>query len=93
MGDRCWWLAADFDGPAAMLYAPAYLKADRAAGIPAALEVSRSGTGAHAWLFFAAPVPATTAQQVGTGLLGEAIALPGRMNLRLRPGCSHPKTC
>jgi hypothetical protein len=26
-GDLCWWLAADFDGPMAMLDAPAYLKA------------------------------------------------------------------
>ena len=80
-GDRCWWLAADFDGPAAMLDALAYLKAARAAGAPAALEVSRSGIGAHAWLFFTAPVPAVTARQVGTGLLREAIALRGRMDL------------
>lgn len=80
-GDRCWWLAADFDGPAAMLDALAYLKAARAAGAPAALEASRSGMGAHAWLFFAAPVPAATARQVGTGLLREAIALRGRMDL------------
>jgi hypothetical protein len=55
-GDRCWWLAADFDGPAAMLDALAYLKAARALGVPAALEVSRSGVGAHAWVFFTAPV-------------------------------------
>jgi len=27
-GDRCWWLASDFDGPAAMLNALAYLKAE-----------------------------------------------------------------
>ena len=80
-GDRCWWLAADFDGPAAMLDALAYLKAARAAGAPAVLEVSRSGQGAHAWLFFAASVPAATARQVGTGLLREAIALRGRMDL------------
>jgi superfamily II DNA or RNA helicase len=80
-GDLCWWLAADFDGPAAMLDALAYVKAARAAGIPAALEVSRSGAGAHAWLFFAAPVPAATARQAGTGLLREAIALRGRMDL------------
>ena len=80
-GDRCWWLAADFDGPAAMLDALAYLKAARAAGAPAALEVSRSGMGAHAWLFFAAPVPAATARQAGTGLLREAIALRGQMDL------------
>jgi hypothetical protein len=60
-GDLCWWLAADFDGQAAMLDALAYLKAARTWSVPAALEVSRSGVGAHAWVFFAAPVPAETA--------------------------------
>jgi hypothetical protein len=80
-GDRCCWLAADFDGPTAMLDALAYLKAARAVGAPAALEVSRSGLGAHAWLFFTAPVPATTARQLGSGLLREAIAVRGRMDL------------
>jgi superfamily II DNA or RNA helicase len=80
-GDRCWWLAVDFDGPAAMLDALSYLKAARAVGAPAALEVSRSGTGAHAWLFFTGPVLAVTARQLGTGLVREAIALRGRMNL------------
>lgn len=68
-GDRCCWLAADFDGPTAMLDALAYLKAARAAGAPAALEVSCSGLGAHVWLFFTAPVPAATARQLGSGLL------------------------
>ena len=106
-GDRCLWLAADFDGPAAMLDALAYLKAARAAGAPAALEVSRSGTGAHAWLFFAVPVPAANARLVGTGLLREAIAIRGRMDLssydRLFPsqdvlqaeawGTSSPRRC
>jgi superfamily II DNA or RNA helicase len=80
-GDRCWWLAADFDGPAAMLDALAYLKAARAAGAPAALEISRSGAGAHAWLFFASPIAAALARQIGTGLLREAIALRGQMSL------------
>jgi superfamily II DNA or RNA helicase len=80
-GDRCWWLAADFDGPAAMLDALAYLKAARAVGAPVALEISRSGAGAHAWLFFASPVAAALARQIGSGLLREAIALRGRMSL------------
>ncbi len=79
--DQCHWLAADFDGQAAMLDALAYLKAARAAGASAALEVSRSGLGAHAWIFFAAPVAAATARQLGEGLLREAIALRGRMDL------------
>ncbi|WP_448619274.1 TOTE conflict system archaeo-eukaryotic primase domain-containing protein [Geodermatophilus sp. URMC 65] len=80
-GDRCHWLAADFDGPTAMLDALAYLKAAREVGASAALEVSRSGLGAHVWLFFTAPVPAATARQLGTGLLREAIAVRGRMDL------------
>lgn len=80
-GDRCHWLATDFDGAAAMLDALAYLKAASAASAPVALEVSRSGAGAHTWLFFTSAIPAVTARQVGTGLLREAIALRGRMSL------------
>jgi superfamily II DNA or RNA helicase len=80
-GDLCWWLAADFDGPMAMLDALAYLKATRACSVPAALEVSRSGVGAHAWVFFTAPVPAETARRLGTALLREAMAVRGRMDL------------
>ena len=79
--DRCWWLAADFDGPEAMFDALMYVKAARALQVPVALEVSRSGVGAHAWVFFTAPVPAEAARRLGTGLLREAMALRGRMNL------------
>lgn len=81
-GDQTNWLAADFDGQAAMLDALAYLKAARAVGAPAALEVSRSGVGAHVWIFFTDPVPAAAARQLGTGFVREAIALRGRMDLR-----------
>jgi hypothetical protein len=62
-GDRCCWLAADFDGSAAMLDALNYVKAARSLGVPTGLEVSRSGTGAHAWTFFTSPVPAETARR------------------------------
>ncbi|MDT3444260.1 MULTISPECIES: DEAD/DEAH box helicase [unclassified Pseudofrankia] len=80
-GDRCWWLAADFDGPEAMFDALMYIKAGRALQVPVALEVSRSGTGAHAWVFFTSPVPAETARRLGSGLLREAMALRGRLSL------------
>jgi hypothetical protein len=43
--------------------------------------VSRSGTGAHAWIFFTGPVPAQTARRLGTGLLRAAMALRGQMSL------------
>jgi len=80
-GDRCWWLAADFDGPDALTDALMYVKAGRAFGVPVALEVSRSGVGMHAWVFFTAPVPAHTARRLGTGLLREAMAIRGKVNL------------
>ncbi len=81
-GDQTHWLAADFDGTSAMLDALAYLKAARSLSIPASLEISRSGIGAHVWIFFSDPVPASAARQIGAGLLREAMALTGRMNLR-----------
>jgi superfamily II DNA or RNA helicase len=80
-GDRCWWLAADFDKEEALFDAFMYVKAGRALQVPVALEVSRSGTGAHAWVFFTSPVPAETARRLGTGLLREAMSLRGRMSL------------
>jgi hypothetical protein len=74
---RCWWLAADFDGPRGT----ARRQAARALNVPAGLEISRSGTGAHTWIFFTAPAPAETARRLGTGLLREAMALRGQMSL------------
>jgi len=65
--DTCHWLAADFDGASSMLDALAFLKAARAHRVPAALEVSRSGIGAHVWTFFTAPVQASVARQLGIG--------------------------
>jgi hypothetical protein len=81
-GDRTHWLAADFDGEAAVLDALAYIKAARAAGAPAALEISRSGVGAHVWIFFTEPIAAGVARQLGMAFIREAIAIRGRMGLQ-----------
>jgi len=80
--NTCHFLAADFDGPAAMLDALAYCKAARASAVPAALEISQSGRGAHVWVFFTGAVPAATARAVGTVLVHEAMVLRGSMDLR-----------
>ena len=79
--DTCWWVAADFDKEGAMLDALAYMKAARSYEIPAALEVSQSGRGAHVWIFFAQATSASAARQLATGLLGEAFRLRGSMHL------------
>lgn len=78
----CWFLVADFDGGTAMLDAIAYAKAARGEGVPAAVELSKSGRGAHVWVFFAAPVTASVARAMGTVLLREAMVLRGTMDLR-----------
>jgi len=67
--DGCRLLACDFDGPTWPLDAGAFVDAAEAAGIPVALERSRSGQGAHVWMFFTAPVPASAARRVGAYLL------------------------
>ena len=79
--NTCTFLVADFDGSAAMLDALAYVKAARSRQVPAALEISQSGRGAHVWVFFAQPVPAATARSVGTVLIHEAMTLRGAMDL------------
>lgn len=47
-----------------MLDALAYMKAARAHNVPAALEVSQSGRGAHVWIFFAQATSAAKLSQV-----------------------------
>lgn len=79
--NTCRFLVADFDGPTAMLDALAYAKAGRAEGVPTAVELSKSGRGAHVWVFFSEAIPAVMARSVGTVLLHEAMLLRGRMEL------------
>ena len=71
--DTCRFLAADFDKETWRRDAGAYLAACRAKGIPAALERSRSGNGAHVWFFFEEPVAASLARRLGAHLLTEAM--------------------
>ncbi len=81
-GNTCQFVVADFDGATAMLDALAYLKAARANAVPAGLEISQSGCGAHVWIFFTDMVRAATARAVGTVLPHEAMVLRGSMDLR-----------
>ena len=71
--DTCRFLAADFDKAGWRRDAGAFLEATRSKGVPAALERSRSGNGAHVWIFFAEPVPAALARRLGAHLVTEAM--------------------
>jgi hypothetical protein len=63
--ETCWFLAADFDKASWTDDVAAFMETSRAHGLPAAVERSRSGNGAHVWFFFSAPVAASTARQMG----------------------------
>jgi hypothetical protein len=71
--DRCWFLAADFDDENWAEDARAYLETCRARSIPAALERSRSGLGGHVWIFFAEPISAREARQLGAALITQTM--------------------
>lgn len=67
--DACFFLAADFDQADWREDARAVMQSCRELHIPAALEISRSGNGGHVWIFFAEPVPAREARQLGAALI------------------------
>jgi superfamily II DNA or RNA helicase len=72
--ERCWFLAVDFDGTGWEEDVAAFVEACRSAGVRVAIERSRSGNGAHAWFFFAAPILAMTAREMGCYLITETMS-------------------
>lgn len=71
--ETCWFLAADFDKQSWARDALAFLATCREKSVPAALERSRSGNGAHVWIFFSEPVPASEARKLGAHLVTETM--------------------
>ena len=71
--ETCWFLAADFDKESWASDAAAMVETCKAKGVPAALERSRSGNGAHVWVFFSEPVPARAARQLGAAIMTETM--------------------
>jgi superfamily II DNA or RNA helicase len=71
--ETCWFLAADFDKTTWRDDAAAFLQACAARNVPAALERSRSGHGAHVWIFFAEPTTASLARRLGAHLVTETM--------------------
>ncbi|PYQ97531.1 MAG: restriction endonuclease subunit R, partial [Acidobacteria bacterium] len=51
----------------------AFLEACRRLSVPAALERSRSGRGAHVWFFFETAIPAVLARKLGSHVLTETM--------------------
>ncbi|MFG6441479.1 TOTE conflict system archaeo-eukaryotic primase domain-containing protein [Roseateles sp. LKC17W] len=79
--DCCYFLAVDFDEAEWRDDAQAFMQSCMELGVPAALEISRSGQGAHAWVFFASRVSARDARRLGTALISHTCARTRQLKL------------
>ena len=79
--DSCHFLAVDFDESEWREDARAFVQSCQELGVPVALEISRSGNGAHAWVFFAGNVPARDARRLGTAIISHTCARTRQLNL------------
>ncbi len=79
--NTCCFLAIDFDSGSWQHDALAYFQSCEILGAPAALEISRSGQGAHIWIFFDTQIPASEARQLGTALISYTCARIGQLEL------------
>jgi len=74
--ETCWFLAVDFDKKSWMADAAAFIATSRSFEVPAFVERSRSGNGAHVWMFFDRPVSAVDARRLGCALLTQILGKP-----------------
>jgi hypothetical protein len=73
LDETCLFLAVDFDKESWQQDAGAFVDTCRTLDVPAALERSRSGNGAHVWFFFAEAVSASAARKLGSHILTETM--------------------
>ena len=71
--ESCWFLAADFDDGAWQQDVASFRETCRSNDVPVAIERSRSGKGAHGWLFFSERVPSSLARNLGCFLITETM--------------------
>lgn len=71
--NTCSFLAADFDEGEWRRDVFAFRETCQRHKIPVAVERSRSGNGAHAWIFFEEPIPAASARRLGAFLITDTM--------------------
>ena len=79
--DTCIFLACDFDGENWPEDVVTYRSVAKNMGVDVGIERSRSGKGAHAWIFFSEPVLARAARMLGTIILTKSTDLRHRISL------------
>lgn len=81
--DTCYFLAVDFDEADWREDVTAFAQSCRELCVPVALEISRSGNGAHAWIFFEHSVPASEARLLGSAIISHTCERTRQLTLGL----------
>ena len=79
--DTCHFLAVDFDQAEWQEDAHAFVQSCNELAVPVALEISRSGQGAHAWVFFSDRVSARDARRLGTAIISHTCSRTRQLKL------------
>ncbi|OGA72934.1 MAG: DEAD/DEAH box helicase [Betaproteobacteria bacterium RIFCSPLOWO2_12_FULL_65_14] len=79
--DYCHFLAIDFDEAEWKEDVRAFAGSCADLGVTVAIEISRSGNGAHAWIFFADRVSARDARRLGTAIISHTCARARQLKL------------
>ncbi|MCK5132873.1 MAG: DEAD/DEAH box helicase family protein [Candidatus Sabulitectum sp.] len=79
--DTCWWLALDFDDSEWKKDASSFVESCTEFSVPAYTEISRSGSGAHVWIFFTSALPAGEARELGTVLISHTCSKVRQLSL------------
>lgn len=79
--DTCYFLAIDFDDGAWQENVSAVRSVCEEWRIPCGVERSRSGAGAHLWIFFENAIPCGMARKLGSALLTAAMEREGEIKL------------
>ncbi len=78
--DTCRFLAIDFDEENWRGDVQMVADTCRKNGIPCSVEISRSGNGAHLWIFFSEPIQAAKARSLGSSVLTLAMREHARLS-------------
>lgn len=74
LDETCYFLAIDFDGEGWIDNVGAFKETCSQKSISVVIERSKSGNGAHAWIFFEEKIPAALARKLGSFIITETMS-------------------